>query len=339
MGHALAGHYLEQTDEIHTISITGRGRALGYTISLPREERHPTTKSSLIDQLAMTLGRAERAGERRLRPVPQPQPRPLLLPGALAAMPRRRCSGVACPSLTRQSERKSIRAARLRPDSGRHLLTRRPGARDVGATLAAAYVLSVIVLALVRAVADVPTIDQVALTPSRLAEGRMWLLFTSGFVVAGPAIPQILALAALAGCLNRFGGSLLFWRSALAGHILSTLLTYAGVGVLALAHAGIANGLLDEPDYGISAVWAGALGAAAVGSFLGPPDHGRRPWLAYAAVAVIIVISAFSRGLALPEHALAFALGATVMWRSGRARTAPGTFRERTVAVTASAGV
>jgi cell division protease FtsH len=56
MGHALVGHYLENTDEVHKISIISRGQALGYTISLPREDRYLTTKSALMDQLAMTLG-------------------------------------------------------------------------------------------------------------------------------------------------------------------------------------------------------------------------------------------------------------------------------------------
>jgi cell division protease FtsH len=56
LGHALVGHYLDQESEVHKISIIGRGQALGYTISLPREDRYLTTKSSLMDQLAMTLG-------------------------------------------------------------------------------------------------------------------------------------------------------------------------------------------------------------------------------------------------------------------------------------------
>src|SRR5204862_3000421 len=56
MGHALVGHYLEDTDEVHKISIISRGQALGYTISLPREDRYLATKSARMDQLAMTLG-------------------------------------------------------------------------------------------------------------------------------------------------------------------------------------------------------------------------------------------------------------------------------------------
>ena len=56
MGHALVGYYLDGTDEVHKISIVSRGQALGYTISLPSEDRYLTTKSTLMDQMAMTLG-------------------------------------------------------------------------------------------------------------------------------------------------------------------------------------------------------------------------------------------------------------------------------------------
>ena len=56
MGHALVGHYLEDTDPVHKISIVSRGQALGYTISLPAEDRYLTTKGALMDEMAMTLG-------------------------------------------------------------------------------------------------------------------------------------------------------------------------------------------------------------------------------------------------------------------------------------------
>jgi cell division protease FtsH len=56
LGHAVVGHYLEHTDEVHKISIISRGQALGYTISLPREDRYLTTKTSLMEQLSAILG-------------------------------------------------------------------------------------------------------------------------------------------------------------------------------------------------------------------------------------------------------------------------------------------
>ena len=56
MGHAIVGHFLEHSDPVHKISIIGRGQALGYTISMPVEDKFLTTRAELLDGLAMTLG-------------------------------------------------------------------------------------------------------------------------------------------------------------------------------------------------------------------------------------------------------------------------------------------
>jgi cell division protease FtsH len=56
MGHAIVGHFLEHTDPIHKITIVSRGQALGLTISLPGEDRYLTTRSALLEQIAMTMG-------------------------------------------------------------------------------------------------------------------------------------------------------------------------------------------------------------------------------------------------------------------------------------------
>jgi len=56
MGHALVGHYLEDTNPVHKITIVSRGQALGLTISLPTEDRYLQSRSALMDDLAMTLG-------------------------------------------------------------------------------------------------------------------------------------------------------------------------------------------------------------------------------------------------------------------------------------------
>jgi cell division protease FtsH len=56
MGHALVGHHLPNCDPVHKISVISRGQALGYTISLPAEDKFLTTRSALMDQMAMTLG-------------------------------------------------------------------------------------------------------------------------------------------------------------------------------------------------------------------------------------------------------------------------------------------
>ena len=56
MGHALVGHFLENTDPVHKITIVSRGQALGLTISLPTEDRYLTTRKALLEQIAMTMG-------------------------------------------------------------------------------------------------------------------------------------------------------------------------------------------------------------------------------------------------------------------------------------------
>ena len=56
MGHALVGMSLEHTDPVHKISIVSRGMALGWTLSLPIEDRYLVSKAELLDQLAQMLG-------------------------------------------------------------------------------------------------------------------------------------------------------------------------------------------------------------------------------------------------------------------------------------------
>jgi cell division protease FtsH len=56
MGHAIVGHYLPNSDPVHKISVISRGQALGYTISLPTEDKFLTTRAELLDTMAMTLG-------------------------------------------------------------------------------------------------------------------------------------------------------------------------------------------------------------------------------------------------------------------------------------------
>ena len=55
-GHALVAHALPHTDPVHKITIMPRGRALGYTMVLPDEDRYATTRNQMLDQLAYSLG-------------------------------------------------------------------------------------------------------------------------------------------------------------------------------------------------------------------------------------------------------------------------------------------
>ncbi len=55
-GHAIVGHALPNADPVHKISIIPRGRALGFTMQLPTEDRYLIARAALIDRLAVMLG-------------------------------------------------------------------------------------------------------------------------------------------------------------------------------------------------------------------------------------------------------------------------------------------
>lgn len=55
-GHALVGSVLPSSDPVHKVTILSRGRAAGYTMKLPSEDKHLHTKSSFLDEIAALLG-------------------------------------------------------------------------------------------------------------------------------------------------------------------------------------------------------------------------------------------------------------------------------------------
>ena len=55
-GHALVGHTLPHADPVHKISIISRGRALGYTLSIPKEDKVLNTVGEMLDELAVFMG-------------------------------------------------------------------------------------------------------------------------------------------------------------------------------------------------------------------------------------------------------------------------------------------
>jgi cell division protease FtsH len=55
-GHALVAHVLPNTDEVHKITVIPRGRALGYTLTLPEQDKFLMTREQMRDELAMLMG-------------------------------------------------------------------------------------------------------------------------------------------------------------------------------------------------------------------------------------------------------------------------------------------
>ena len=56
LGHAIVGELLPLANPVHKVSILPRGRALGYTMQMPTEDRYLVTKSQFIDEIASLLG-------------------------------------------------------------------------------------------------------------------------------------------------------------------------------------------------------------------------------------------------------------------------------------------
>jgi hypothetical protein len=189
---------------------------------------------------------------------------------------------------------------------------------SAGAALVVAY------LAAVWLVAQLPALfgfshgalgRALAFSPADLVHLRLWLLPASGFVVAGDTTGQLATLAPVAACVVLFGGAAAFWRAAIAGHVGSTLVAYAIVGVLLLVDPASVRDLVSAPDYGISCVYAGSLGALAVAG----ARRGRTVALLALAGAALgmlpllapgLVTSAGTLELATLEHGWAFALAA-----------------------------
>jgi cell division protease FtsH len=55
-GHALVAHALPNTDEVHKITVIPRGRALGYTLTLPEQDKFLMSREQMRDELAMLMG-------------------------------------------------------------------------------------------------------------------------------------------------------------------------------------------------------------------------------------------------------------------------------------------
>ncbi len=55
-GHALVAAAMHHTDPVHKVTILARGRALGYTMVLPEEDKYSTTRNEMLDQLAYMMG-------------------------------------------------------------------------------------------------------------------------------------------------------------------------------------------------------------------------------------------------------------------------------------------
>lgn len=173
-----------------------------------------------------------------------------------------------------------------------------------------AYLLAVAVIDVLRSDGEGPVVRALASSPSGVASGHVGRLVTSGLVIAGDPGARVLGPLVVAVAALVLLGPSIFWWAAFVGHVLATLVAYAGIGVLWLVDRSAVAAVVDAPDYGISCVVAGSFGVLLAAVVR------RRPRVqiggAIAACAAVAVVAPFGDGLARAEHALAIVLGTLI---------------------------
>jgi hypothetical protein len=191
------------------------------------------------------------------------------------------------------------------------------GASLSGVALAVLYFVAVIVVTILERSGTV-AVGELQASADLVADGEVWRLLSSGLVVEGLAVPQIAVTALAAGIVIRLEGAVLWWWAALVGHVGSALLAYAIIGVAVALGSGGAKAAADDPDYGISCVLGGTLGAMFAAGY-----RRRDAALVGMGLAGGIVLLPFSLDWYGPEHPLSFVLGAAVvLWASRTPRPA-----------------
>ena len=153
---------------------------------------------------------------------------------------------------------------------------------------------------------------QLAVSPRRVAEGKLWLLVTSGLIATRPAVLALASLALLAVTALLVCGPRIFWTATLLGHIGATGISYL---VLALARASDPSDharLVTQLDFGVSAMQGAWLGAVAATLWLRwAHSVTRRIEIAAACAAVGLIAYLAKPGLTLldVDHGFAFMIG------------------------------
>jgi len=162
--------------------------------------------------------------------------------------------------------------------------------------------------------------SKLAASPSRVGNGDLWLLATSGLLVQRPIALSLVSFVALALLVVVVCGPKVLWLCAIIGHVFSTVIAYGLLAAVRLADHTAYASLQHSPDYGVSAIAAAWLGAIACTAWprRGSSLRGKAAVvLSCAAVALFawMVQRHVQRHLTFldSEHGFAFALGVLVI--------------------------
>jgi hypothetical protein len=178
---------------------------------------------------------------------------------------------------------------------------------------AASIVAAVGAVSLVTAgtVAGVVPLRALAATPRAIAEGKVWLLFTSALVADRPIEAELLAFAGFAIAVLLLVGPRILWWSAALGHVGSTLAVYGLVGGVRLFVPSAFASILSVEDYGMSAIIAAWIGVVAAVAWRRRRDAAARLCVVAFCATSVLIAEVVSPGLTVldGEHLVAFSIG------------------------------
>ena len=162
-------------------------------------------------------------------------------------------------------------------------------------------------------------LSELAASPKAIAEGRVWLLLTSGVVADRPWLPSLLGFALVGFAALSVAQGRVVLLAAVAGHVLATLLVYGFLGGAAAVDAGAFANLVDQPDFGLSAIIAAWIGVVACAVWRRRRSRPAHLLDAMGCVGCALIGLAFRPDVTAldSEHLVAFALGVCIAWRPG----------------------
>jgi hypothetical protein len=182
---------------------------------------------------------------------------------------------------------------------------------------------------------DVPTAS-LAATPQAVADGRVWLILSSGVVADRPTVPSLVGFWAVGLAMLLLASGRLACAVALAGQTLSALAVYAVIGIGRAVDAHTFTGIVRQADYGLSAMIAAWLGAIASVLWVRYPARSAHGAIALGSLGCAGIGLALKPSVTFldSEHLLAFAIGAVLI--DARARRSLAGSPRRLAAATAS---
>jgi hypothetical protein len=170
-------------------------------------------------------------------------------------------------------------------------------------------------------------LSQIAASPHAIAEGRLWLLLTSGTVADRPWLPSLLGFAIVGFAALSVARGRVVLAAAFAGHVGATLVVYGVLGLVrAIDHNAFAS-VIDLPDVGLSAVIAAWIGVVSQALWRRHPSTRARTLNALGCIGCALIGLAFRPDVTVldTEHVVAFAFGFAVAawWPAPRSGSSP----------------